>query len=129
VKTLFIAILFAASAALFAADEKFGEISHADLLAAISAKSVVVIDVNGTDSYAACHIPGALDFDAVKDLAKRLPADKNALIVAYCGSPTCGAWHEGAEAVSALGYTNVKHYKNGISGWKASGAAVEVAAK
>jgi rhodanese-related sulfurtransferase len=54
-----------------------------------------------------------------------LPADKNALVVAYCGGPACNAYKEGAKAAEELGYTNVKHFKGGISGWKASGAAVE----
>ena len=47
-----------------------------------------------------------------------LPADKNALIVAYCGGPKCGAWKKAAKAAAALGYTNIKHFSGGISGWQ-----------
>lgn len=56
-----------------------------------------------------------------------LPKDKSALVIAYCGSPMCGAWHEGAEAIAALGHTNVKHFKGGIKGWREAGGAIESA--
>lgn len=104
---------------LAAAD--FPDISHADLVAKIEAKQVVVIDVNGSDSFKAQHITGAKDFAAIKgDLAANLPADKSTLIVAYCGGPKCGAWKQAAKAVADLGYTNVAHYSAGLSGWKAN---------
>jgi rhodanese-related sulfurtransferase len=104
---------------LAAADHgAFPDISHEDLVAAISAKTVTVIDVNGSESFAKTHVDGAIDFTAVKaELATKLPADKGALVVAYCGSPQCTAWKQAAEAVAALGYTNVKHYKEGLKGW------------
>lgn len=103
---------------LSAAEGKFPDISHTDLVSAIEAKKVVVIDVNGSDSYAESHIDGAIDYQATKaDLASKLPADKSTLIVAYCGGPSCGAWKQAAKAVAELGYTNVKHYSAGITGW------------
>ena len=128
-KTLFLAVLIACAAALTGAEHGAPDISHADLLAAIKAKSAVVIDVNGTDSYMEGHIPGALDWQVVKgDFAKHLPADKAALVVAYCGNEKCGAYKKAAEAAMALGYTNVKHYSKGIAGYKSSGAPLETAA-
>jgi rhodanese-related sulfurtransferase len=119
--------LLTCTALMVAAD--FAEITQADLAKAIEAKTITLIDVNGTESWKAGHIPGALDFAAVAGaLADQLPKDKDALIVAYCGGPSCGAWKRGAEAVAALGYTNVKHFKGGVSGWKESGAKTEAAA-
>ena len=89
---------------------------------------MVLLDANGTKSYAEQHIPGALDFAAVKDdLAKNLPADKGALIVAYCGSEKCMAYKAAAEAAAKLGYTNIKHYAPGIQGWLKSKEKVEPA--
>lgn len=124
-KTLIIAALIACSAAL-AADDQFGSISQADLAAAIKDKKAVVIDVNGSDSWIAGHIPSAIDFDAKQAaLASVLPADKGALIVAYCGSPQCPAWKQAATAVAKLGYTNVKHFTGGLSGWKEAKADLE----
>jgi rhodanese-related sulfurtransferase len=112
--------------ALALADDSFANISHDDLKKAIADKQVVLLDVNGSDSWQEGHIPGALDFDkSEKDLAKVLPADKNILVVAYCGSERCSAYKAGAQAASKLGYKNVKHYAKGISGWKKSGEKTE----
>lgn len=106
----------------------FPDISRDDLKKAIDAKEVVVVDVNGTDSYKSGHIPGAIDYAVVKeDFAASLPADKSTLIVAYCGSPACGAYAKAAKAAKELGYTNVKHYSEGISGWKAAGETTATA--
>lgn len=104
----------------------FPDISLTDLKAAIAAKKVTLLDVNGPVTYANGHIPGAIDFTAHRtDLAKVLPADKSSLIVAYCGNEHCGAYAYAAEAASKLGYTNVEHFKPGIAGWKAAGEATE----
>jgi rhodanese-related sulfurtransferase len=105
-------------------------ISHAELVKAVKARKVVLLDVNGTDSYKAGHIPGALNFETVgSNLKTKLPANKKALIVAYCANPMCGAYKRGAAAAKKLGYTNVKHYSPGIMGWKKSGAPVAKIAK
>ena len=117
-------LLLAATA--FAGSAKVADISQAELQAAIAAKSAVILDVNGSDSFKAGHIPGAVDYIAHKDqLASLLPADKSALVVAYCGSPSCHAYAAAADAAVKLGYTNVKHFAPGISGWKKSGAPTE----
>jgi rhodanese-related sulfurtransferase len=74
--------------ASFAEEAKSADISREDLVKAIKDKKVVILDCNGTESYAKGHVPGALDFTAVKDdLAKKLPEDKATLIVAYCSGP------------------------------------------
>jgi len=110
----------------FAASSKFPDISQADLQKAIASKSVVVIDVNGTDSFKEGRIPGAIDYIAnEKKLAALLPKKKDTLIVAYCGNEYCNAYLAAATAAKELGYTNVKHYSPGIDGWKKSGAKVE----
>ena len=104
------------------------EISLDDLKKAVAEKKVVLIDCNGSESFAKGHIPGAIDFEAAKaDLAKLLPPDKTALVVAYCGGPKCGAYKAGAEAATKLGYTNVKHFAGGISGWQKAGEKMETA--
>lgn len=109
---------------VFAAD--YPDISIAELKKAIADKSVTVIDVNGGASYAKGHVPSALNFAEVKgDLASKLPSDKGALIVAYCGGPSCSAYTKAANAAKELGYTNVKHLSAGISGWLQAGEATE----
>jgi len=105
------------------------DIGLAELKQAIADKAVVLIDCNGSKSYAKGHIPGAIDFESAgSDLAAKLPKDMSALVVAYCGGPKCLAYKAGAEAATKLGYTNVKHLSAGITGWKQAGEQVETAA-
>ena len=105
------------------------DISLADLKQAMADKAVTLLDCNGSKSYANGHIPGAIDFEGAKaDLAKKLPSDKASLVVAYCGGPKCLAFQTGAAAATKLGYTNVKHFSGGISGWKEAGEKCETAA-
>jgi rhodanese-related sulfurtransferase len=107
---------------------EFADISIKDVKAAADAKSAVIIDVNGADSYKAGHVPGALSWAEIKtDLAAKLPADKNTLVIAYCGSPKCGAYAAAANAAKKLGYTNVKHMSAGIAGWKEAKMPTEAA--
>jgi rhodanese-related sulfurtransferase len=120
----FLPLLVTALLALNAFAGSFQDISLADLKAAIATKKVTLLDVNGPATYAAGHIPGAIDYTAhMTDLATVLPADKSSLIVAYCGNEHCGAYARAAEAAQKLGYTNVQHFKPGIAGWKAAGEA------
>lgn len=126
-KTLTALLAFVAFvSAAFAASSKFATISHKELEAAVAAKSVTLLDVNGTDSFKEGRIPGAIDFDVnEKKIASLLPKDKNALIVAYCGNEHCPAYQSAATVAQKLGYKNVKHYAPGIDGWRKSGAKVE----
>lgn len=104
----------------------YPDISIAELKKAIAEKKVTVIDVNGSTSYSKGHVPTALNFADVKDsLASKLPADKGALVVAYCGGPSCSAYTRAANVAKELGYTNVKHLSAGISGWLQAGEATE----
>lgn len=108
------------------AADKFPDISHKELKTAIDAKAVTLLDAAGSASYRSGHIPGALDFQVVTaDLGAKLPADKGALIVAYCANENCPYYKKAAFAARALGYTNVKHYVRGVAGWKDSGEALE----
>lgn len=111
------------------AQAETSDISLANLRQAMADKAVVLLDCNGSKSYAAAHLSGAIDFESTKaDLAKQLPADKATLVVAYCGGPRCLAYQAGTAAAIKLGYTNVKHFSGGLSGWKAAGEAMGSAA-
>ena len=135
---LMIAALMALATTAFAGDKPadktgektrptFADVTFDEVKAAVEKKTATFVDVNGTESWTKGHIPGAIDFTAhEKDLATVLPKDKSALVIAYCGSPQCNAWKKGAEAIADLGYTNVKHFKGGIAGWKEEGGQVEV---
>ena len=65
------------------------------------------------------HIPMAISipeskFEQMRDM---LPADKNALLIFYCGGPACDLSHKSARKAEALGYTNVKVFSDGFPGW------------
>ena len=123
-KLLMLALSLFAAGNIFAAE--YPDISIDELKQAIADKKVTVIDVNGTGSFTKGHIPGAIDFAATGgDLTGKLPDDKGALVVAYCGGPSCSAYKAAANKASELGYTNVKHLSAGISGWLQAGEATE----
>jgi rhodanese-related sulfurtransferase len=58
--------------------------------------------------------------------AKLLP-DPAAAIVTYCSNPACPNSGQVAKALAALGYTNVRKYREGIEDWVAGGLPVESA--
>jgi rhodanese-related sulfurtransferase len=125
VKKLLVLLVTAGVAASAYAGE-FANISVDEVNKLAGSKAAVIIDVNGDDSFRAGHVPGALNFAAIKDnLAASLPKQKDALIIAYCGNPKCGAYLRAAKAAQKLGYTNIKHMSAGISGWKAVGMKTE----
>ena len=66
------------------------EISREELIHALRHRSIVLVDVLSPESFAAMHIPGAINLP-VADIARRaaevLP-DRRARIVTYCGGPT-----------------------------------------
>jgi len=121
-----LALLVATVVAVSAYAGEFADVSVNEVNQLAKSKAAVIIDVNGAESFKAGHVPGALDFMAIKDnLAASLPKDKDALIVAYCGNPKCGAYLKAAKAAQKLGYKNIKHMSAGISGWKAAGMKTE----
>jgi rhodanese-related sulfurtransferase len=121
-----IALLATALLAVSAVANEFPDLTIAEVKAAVAGKSAVILDVNGTESWRKGHVPGALDYAAVKDkLASVLPKDKSTLVIAYCGGPKCKAYQNAAQAAAKLGYTNVKHMSAGISGWQKAGEKME----
>jgi rhodanese-related sulfurtransferase len=123
----FCATVFVAASALAA---QYQDITISELKSLMSSKKVTLLDANGTESYQKGHIPGAIDFTANEgQLAKLLPADKNAPVVAYCANPKCNAYQGAAKAAAKLGYKNIKHLTAGIAGWKEAGEPTQVASK
>ncbi len=102
-------------------EQNYPTISKTELKTVAESKKAFIVDVNSKESFETAHVPGAIHFGTQeKEFAKLLPADKSALIVAYCGSTQCTAWQKAAKEACKLGYTNVKHFKEGIKGWTAT---------
>jgi rhodanese-related sulfurtransferase len=102
-------------------------ITRDELKAAIDAGTVTVIDALGGDYYAKQHLPGAIalappDVDA---LAATVLPDRAAAIVTYCSNPACANSGQVAARLTALGYPNVRKYREGIEDWTAAGLPTE----
>lgn len=104
-------------------------ITRDELKAAIDAGSVTVIDALGGDYYAKQHLPGALALirDDVDAQAPTLLPDLDAAIVTYCSNPACPNSGQVADRLTALGYTNVRKYREGIQDWVEAGLPTESA--
>lgn len=80
-----------------------------------------LVDVLAPESYAARHVPTALNIrkgpDFVERFAREVAAPKDAEIIVYCSSNTCVASVQSGEQLEQAGYTNVWHYKDGLAGW------------
>jgi rhodanese-related sulfurtransferase len=77
----------------------------------------VLLDVRGTEKYAAGHVPGALDLARRKIIGSKLaefPADT--LLVVYCAGPHCNGAARAAVRLAQLGRP-VKLMTGGITGW------------
>jgi rhodanese-related sulfurtransferase len=104
-------------------------ITRNELKAAIDAGTVTVVDALGGQYYAKQHLPGAIALvrEDVDDLAPGLLPDLNATIVTYCSNPACPNSGQVADRLTALGYTNVSKYREGIEDWVDAGLPTDSA--
>ncbi|MEW1738878.1 rhodanese-like domain-containing protein [Nocardia beijingensis] len=102
-------------------------ITRQELAEQIAAGSVTVIDALGAEYYAKAHLPGALNLVEadVETKAPQLLPVKDAAIVTYCSNAACSNSQHVATKLEALGYTNVRKYREGIQDWTEAGLAVE----
>lgn len=104
-------------------------ITREELQTALDAGTVTVLDALGGDYYAKQHLPGALPL-VPADVDARAPAllpDRDAPIVTYCSNPACPNSGQVADRLTALGYTDVRKYREGIEDWAAAGLPTETA--
>ena len=83
----------------------------------------VLLDVRGTEKYAAGHVPGALDLAHRKIIGSKVaefPADT--LFVVYCAGPHCNGADQAALKLARLG-RKVKVMIGGLTGWADEGFA------
>lgn len=100
-------------------DANYPNVTKLELKQLIAENKVFLVDANSKSSFEEIKIANAIHFGSYEgNFASILPPDKNRLIVAYCGGPLCTAWKKPARAACALGYTQVKHFKEGIKGWQ-----------
>lgn len=102
-------------------------ISREQLRVELEAGAVTVVDALGGEYYAKQHLPGAIPLveNDVADRAAALLPNKAAPIVTYCSNPACPNSQRVADRLTALGYTNVRKYRDGIEDWTTAGLPTE----
>ena len=84
----------------------------------------VIVDIQTVENYLKKHIPNALSIPQ-EDLAKRykeLPKDKEIIITAAGKKvDTCNLCIQGTKTLISLGFSNVKHFREGVLGWESKG--------
>jgi rhodanese-related sulfurtransferase len=104
------------------------EISRGSLWRKIQGgKELVVVDALSPISYAASHLPGAINMppQRVDELAEKRIPDHGAEVVVYCADPGCESSVEVATRLIELGYRNVRHYAGGKRDWAEGGLPLE----
>jgi len=113
------------------------EVSTAQLRAALTDSSAIILDARPYDEYAVSHIPGARAVPAkagttpalyVGDAAEvaRSTPDKTQPMILYCNGLFCGRSERLAEDLTKLGYRDVRRYQLGAPGWRALGGVMQV---
>lgn len=100
--------------------EQYKDVNMDEMKKIANNGSAKILDVNSLNSYKRSHIKGAHHFKTVvkkENLVTILGEDKNVAIVAYCGGKLCTAWQEAAKTACEMGYKNIRHFSEGISGW------------
>jgi rhodanese-related sulfurtransferase len=88
----------------------------------------VLLDVRGTEKYAAGHVPGAVDLAHRKIIGSRMAAyPAGTLFVVYCAGPHCNGAARAAIRLAKLGLP-VKLMTGGITGWLDEGFELATAA-
>ncbi|WP_327676039.1 rhodanese-like domain-containing protein [Kitasatospora sp. NBC_00458] len=102
-------------------------ITRDELAHAIETGAVTVLDTLGGEYYAQQHLPGAVELVRadVDRLAPALLPDLGAAIVTYCSNEACPNSGQVADRLTALGYTDVRKYREGIQDWSEAGLPVE----
>jgi rhodanese-related sulfurtransferase len=81
--------------------------------------NILVIDARDAAQFEADHIPGAINIEWRRAVARRdeIPRDKP--VVIYCNTGSLSA--QAVFALRLLGWDNVRVLQDGIEGWKAKG--------
>ncbi|SEM30634.1 rhodanese-like domain-containing protein [Rhodococcus maanshanensis] len=102
-------------------------ITRDELAAALRTDSVVLLDTLPADYYDKAHIRGALNLVEadVESMAPQVLPDRDAAIVTYCANISCRNSEIVADRLRALGYTDVRKYREGIADWESAGLPID----
>ena len=82
-------------------------------------KNIYVIDTRDAEQFQKAHIPGAVNIDWRKVLARRSELPGNKMILLYCNAGTLSS--QAAIALRVAGMENVRILQGGFTEWKAKG--------
>ena len=105
-------------------------ITREELRRAIDEQTATLVDALPSAPYGRRHIPGAhnLTHEEVEARAASILPNRDAPIVTYSTDANCGRGEALADELQALGYTDVRVYRDGIEDWVAAGLPVEAGA-
>ena len=99
--------------------KQFKDVSKKEMQRIIAANSATIIDANSKAQFESGPIPKAKHYGSNKKNFKSvLPSKLDAPIVAYCGGPGCTAWEKAAIDACKMGYTNIRHFSEGLRWWQ-----------
>ncbi|MDB4521915.1 rhodanese-like domain-containing protein [Gammaproteobacteria bacterium] len=95
------------------------EIGKDELLKIMSSgDKYYLFDARPTKVFDCGYLPTATSaFPDGKDFLSVLPEDKGALLVFYCGGPTCPFTGKAIKKAQEAGYTNLKGFQAGLPAW------------
>jgi len=112
------------------AEQKLQEIDSAGRAKEIFDRgSVLFVDARSQQDYENGHIPGAVSLpvgrfdERIESFLNQYPLEQP--IVTYCSGRTCEDSHHLAQLLSEAGYTDVRIFIDGFTGWQAEGYPVE----
>lgn len=89
----------------------------------------VLLDVRGSEKFAAGHIPGAIDLAHGKIIGSKLAAyPPKTIFVTYCAGPHCNGAARAAVRLARLGRP-VKVMAGGVTGWLDEGFRLKSASE
>lgn len=96
------------------------EINSGELLKIMTGKEPYYLyDARPMKRFGKAHVPSARPAHPKdENFLSLLPEDKGALLVFYCGGPTCPYTGIAVDMAQKAGHTNLKGYQAGLPGWK-----------
>ena len=96
------------------------EIDVRELLAVMTGGAAYhLFDARPAKRFGAGHVPGAQSaFPKDPEFLAKLPEDKAALLIFYCGGPTCPFTGHSVKLAQDAGYTKIRGFQAGLPGWK-----------
>lgn len=82
-------------------------------------KNIYVVDTRDAEQYQKAHIPGAVNIDWRKVMARRSELPGNRMVLLYCNAGTLSS--QAAMALRVAGMENVRILQGGFTEWKARG--------